>query len=134
MGAWGAGNFENDTALDWVWELERSSDLSTVENAISDVLNQGEYLDADTGCIGLAAAEVVAALRHKPLDRLPDEVSAWVRTHSLNPSDALVNDSLAAVAKIRNDDSSELKELWEEDETILAEWHSVLDDLIARLQ
>lgn len=134
MGAWGAGNFESDTALDWVWELEKSSDLSPVENAISDVLHCGETLDADAGCIGLAAAEVVAALRHKPLDGLPEEVAAWVQARRLIPSDVLVKDCLSAIAKIRNDDSSELKELWEEDGSILAEWHSVLNDLIARLQ
>ena len=68
MGAWGTGNFENDTALDWVWSLEESKDLSLVEDAISDVLNSGDCLDADLGCAGLAAAEVVAALRNKPVD------------------------------------------------------------------
>jgi len=61
MGAWGAGNFENDAALDWVWDLRESTGLEMVENAIADVLNCGDYLDADVGCIGLAAAEVVLA-------------------------------------------------------------------------
>ena len=134
MGAWGAGNFENDTALDWVWDLKRSTDLCVVEAAISDVLNCGDYLDADVGCIGLAAAEVVAALRKKPMDGLPEEVSRWVETHKVVPSDALVKDSLAAVDKIRNDDISELKELWEEGGDPPTEWYSVLDNLAARLQ
>ena len=134
MGAWGAGNFENDTALDWVWDLNESTDLGVVEAAISDVLNCGDYLDADVGCIGLAAAEVVAVLRNKPMDGLPEEVSQWVETHKVIPSDTLVKDSLAAVDKIRNDDLSELKELWEEDRDPPTEWYSVLDDLAARLQ
>jgi hypothetical protein len=134
MGAWGTGNFENDTALDWVWDLEGSTDLGVVKAAISDVLNCGDYLDSDIGCAGLAAAEVVAALRNRPMDGLPEEVSQWVETHKLVPSDTLVKDCLVAVDKIRNDDISELKELWEEGGDPPTEWHSVLDSLAARLQ
>lgn len=134
MGAWGAGNFANDTALDWVWDLNESNDLSLVESAIADVLNCSDDLDADLGCIGLAAAEVVAALRNKPADDLPEEVSAWVATHRFSPSERLVKDCLAAVDRVRNDEISELKELWEEDEDPPTEWYSVVDDLVARLQ
>jgi hypothetical protein len=134
MGAWGAGSFENDAALDWVWSLEQSDDLSPVEAAISDVLNGDDYLDADVGCTGLAAAEVVAALRDRALDGLPEEVSQWVETHEIAASDALVKNCLTAVEKIGNDDTSELKELWEEGGDPATEWHSVLDDLVARLQ
>jgi hypothetical protein len=134
VGAWGASSFENDTALDWVWDLEKSTDLGAVEAAISDVLNCGDYLDADAGCIGLAAAEVVAALRGNPLDGLPEEVANWVETHEVVPGDPLVRDCLAAVDKIRNDGTSELKELWEEDGDPPTEWHSALDDLVTRLR
>lgn len=134
MGTWGAGNFENDTALDWVWSLEESKDLSVVEDAISDVLNSSDYLDADLGCTGLAAAEVVAALRNKPVDDLPEDVSKWVETHRVAPGDLLIKDCLTAVDKIRTDETSELKELWEEDEATAKEWYPVLDDLVGRLQ
>ena len=134
MGAWGTGNFENDTALDWIGDLEGSDDLSAVEAAISDVLNCGDYLDADLGCTGLAAAEVIAALKDRPVDGLPEKVSSWVETYRIVPSDMLVKDCLAAVDKIRNDDISELKELWEESQDPPTAWYSVLDDLAARLQ
>jgi len=135
MGAWGAGNFENDTALDWVWDLEGADDLSPVEAAIAGVLaGDEEYLDADAGSMGLAAAEVVAALRKRPPDDLPAEVSAWVEAHPLEPGADLVRDCLAAVAKIRDDEASELRELWAEEEELLAEWHGAVDDLVARLR
>lgn len=133
MGAWGAGNFENDTALDWVWELEQATDLSVVESAIADVLNCDKYLDADLGSIGLAAAEVVAALRDKPPDDLPEEVSAWVQTHRITPGEALVQDCRKAVARIRDAEESELQELWGEDQDSLAEWQAALDGLLTRL-
>lgn len=134
MGTWGAGNFENDTALDWVWKLQESADLAVVEAAIADVLDCSDDLDADLGSIGLAAAEVVAALRGKPAAELPEEVAHWVGLHSMIPCDALVRDCLAAVHKIRNDDISELKELWEEEGDLPLEWYAVLGNLAARLQ
>lgn len=134
MGAWGAGNFENDTALDWVLALEESEGLSLVGQAIAEVLEVDDYLDADVACIGLAAAEVVAALRDQPPDELPEEVSRWVQVQEITPSDELISDSLAAIEKIRNDDGSELRELWEEDDDPPVEWYAVLDDLVARLQ
>jgi hypothetical protein len=134
MGAWGAGNFENDAALDWVWDLRESTGLGMIENAIADVLNCGDYLDADVGCIGLAAAEVVAALRNKPVDGLPEEVSGWVQAHGLPPSDALVKDCLAAVAKIKDDNISELRELWENGKDSPTKWYSALNDLASRLR
>ncbi|MGD8627285.1 MAG: DUF4259 domain-containing protein [Anaerolineae bacterium] len=134
MGAWGAGSFENDTALDWVWALEESSDLRLVEEAIWDVLHCGDDLDADVGSVGLAAAEVTAALRGKPVAGLPEEVAEWVGNYRNDPGDTLVADCLAAVDRIRNDDASELKELWEEDDELAPAWHSVLDDLATRLQ
>jgi hypothetical protein len=134
MGAWGTGNFENDTALDWVYDLEKSSNLSSVEICIANVLNCGDYLDADVSCTGLAAAEVVAALRNRPMDDLPEAVSQWVETHKIVPSDKLVKDSLAAIDKIRNNEKSELKELMEETEDLAMEWYSILDNLAVRLQ
>jgi hypothetical protein len=133
MGAWGLGNFENDTALDWVYELEQTSDLGLVERAISDVVHCDDYLDADLGCIGLAAAEVLAALKGKPPKDSPDKVAAWVAANPLAPDQKLVEESLTAIDKIRNGEESELKQLWEEDSELLAQWHAVLDDLVKRL-
>jgi len=39
MGAWGAGNFENDTALDWIWDLKKSRKLRLIESTISAVIS-----------------------------------------------------------------------------------------------
>jgi len=40
MGAWGTGNFDNDTALDWVYDLEDREDLSLVVDTIDAVLQE----------------------------------------------------------------------------------------------
>jgi hypothetical protein len=134
MGAWGAGNFENDVALDWVIALEGADDLRLVRQAIADVLQDDDYLDPDVACMGLAAAEVVAALRDRPADKLPEEVSRWVRAHRTAPGKTLVGDCLLAIEKIRHGEGSELRELWEEDGSPAIEWYAVLDDLVSRLQ
>jgi hypothetical protein len=132
MGAWGAGNFENDDALDWLGELEETADLSLVEQAILAVLTSDNYVEAGEGCIALAAAEVMAALQDKPVENLPEEVTTWIQTHNVTSDPKLVTDALIVVEKIRNHKESELRELWAEAEE-LEPWHAVLDDLSSRL-
>ena len=133
MGAWGEGNFENDTALDWVGDLIEADDVTLVTRAIAAALQGNEYLDADVGCIGLAAAEVVAALRGHPAEHLPQEVTGWVAANQSVPAETLVADCRAAVARIRDPQVSELCQLWEEGGDPATEWHAVLDDLLGRL-
>lgn len=89
-GAWDAGPFDNDDALDWVWELESSVDLSAVEAALKAAANGGSYLEAPTGSAAIAAAEVVAALLGNPHPQLPDEIRSWVNDRSLAKDDKLV--------------------------------------------
>ena len=132
MGAWGFGNFENDDALDWLFELESSEDLSAVEGAITAATTaDGEELDVYIGARALAAAEVVAALRGQAADDLPDEVTIWLegKTPPSEDLEAAARDAVMAVAS-----ASELAELWEEtEEDDFAAWRSIQDDLISRL-
>ena len=37
-GGWDTGPFDNDDALDWVWELTESDDLSAIDTALDGVL------------------------------------------------------------------------------------------------
>lgn len=59
MGAWGAGSFENDAALDFIEEI---GSLNIV-TAQFDVAGNGEEIDADKSCPIIVAAECVAAMR-----------------------------------------------------------------------
>ncbi len=133
MGAWGEGNFENDTALDWVGDLIEADDVTLVARAIAAVVQEDEYLDAGLGCIGLAATEVVAALRGHPAEYLPQELTGWVAANRGVPAETWVADCRAAVARIRDPQVSELYELWEEGGDPATEWHAILDDLVERL-
>jgi hypothetical protein len=63
MGAWGAGGFENDTALDFAATVESVDDIAAAFAAAP-----GETIDADTASIVISAAECVAAMLGRPAD------------------------------------------------------------------
>lgn len=47
-GAWDTGPFANDDALDWVWELSESNDLSVIETTLKSAASSSGYLEAPT--------------------------------------------------------------------------------------
>lgn len=132
MGAWGAGNFDNDTALDWVYELEETDDLFLIESAINAVVDE-EYIDADVGCEALVAMEAVARLMGNFGKENPysEDLDRWVQEHPLNIDDRLLIRSKKALELITGE-QSELKELWEETEEYEA-WLQELKNLGTRL-
>ena len=109
MGAWGAGPFDNDDALDWLATLSASRDFAAGRQALN--VAGEDYLEAPEGSTALAAAEVVAAALGHPAASLPDEVTAWVNSNAsvVAPGDVAI--ALAAVERVRAGDS-ELRELW----------------------
>jgi len=131
MGAWGAKSFENDDAMDWAAELEKSADQTFVEKGLRQALERrGKYLEAPDAGIGLAAAEVVAALAGLPFKALLGGVAAWVTNQKRLNNRSLLNLAVEMVQRVRND--SELKELWEE--AGAEDWNNALINLDARLR
>jgi hypothetical protein len=113
MGAWGAGSFENDDALDWVAELEESRGLKVVKKTLREVLDAGDgYLEANAASRGIAAAEVVAGLNDAPGDDLPEEVENWIEEQRDRTTVDLSPLALEALARIRT--KCELFDLWKE--------------------
>ena len=133
-GAWDVGSFDNDDALDWAWELSESDDLSLVEQTLRNAVDATDYLEAPTGSMALAAAEVIAALRGKPSPKLPPEVSEWNDAHKLAVSDELSRLARTAVGRVRNSESSELAQLWSDSDEMANLWHAELDNLLERLE
>lgn len=122
MGAWGAGNWENDNALDWVADLREIGD---VEAAL-----RGSARDTGSCCRALAAAEVVAASLGRPGRGLPDEVVSWLEHNNGRILEEFVATATALVGAI--DASSELQALFDEGGRN-DEWHGILRDLTRRL-
>ena len=73
MGAWGCGSFENDDAVDWVYEFE-SSGVAAVASALEHVssIAEDEYLEAPEASAAIAAAEIVAAAQDGDLSKLSE--------------------------------------------------------------
>jgi hypothetical protein len=134
MGTWGIGTFENDTACDWAYELEKVKDLSVIERALDEVLNVGaEYLDSHEAVEALAAAEVIARLKGNPGIGCgyTETVDQWVETNRLAPPQALIEKSLKAIERVLFR-PSELLELWGETEDFTV-WEESVKDLSKRL-
>ncbi len=108
MAEWGAGPFENDDAADWVYELEESPRLSTLQRAL-DVATM-RYVEVREGSVAVAAAEVVAATlgTGRPL---PQRATDWLRDNAPEVSDQEVALAISAVDRVLGD-GSELRALW----------------------
>jgi hypothetical protein len=130
MGAWGAGSFQNDDAMDWIVGLAEGSGDAVLREALTPVATTDDrYLEAPDCSIAIAAAEAVAAARGHPNVSLPDEVVRWVR----NKPDLTVDlIALARSAVDRVAGKSELRDLWEESDSAEA-WLAAMTDLRARL-
>jgi hypothetical protein len=130
MEATGAGVLENDTALDWLGDLEEQPQLETVAIALSDAAST-DYIDQDVGCMALAAAELVAyALGRPPARPEPRLVALAASLPGLRDHAQL---AAQAVALAGDTEHSELADLWHEDGANAA-FDAVVADLTTRLQ
>ena len=134
MGAWGHLNFENDTALDLVYEIEEKG-VDRIKNAIEAVNSREEdsFLDSDLCSEALAAIEYIAAAKDKGSEDFPEDAEEWLtpaNKESLLAIRNLIPKSKQAIDRIQH--NSELKDLWEETEDF-NEWTKALEDLATRI-
>lgn len=129
-GAWGPESFENDGALDWVLEFEKTPTVELVRASLSRVVNDA-YVDSMDGQAALAAAEVVAAAALGSTDHLPREIRGRVAklTTSLKELIPLARSATQRVAGPK----SELAELWHEREESRKRWDAQVQQLLRRL-
>ena len=136
MGAWSPEPFGNDSALDWAQDLLESDGPAFLAATFETVLEEeGEYLDAELGEVGLAAAEVLARLLGKPLpgSELPETLAQWLAGpgREVEVDAGLRAQALAALERIAGN-ASELHELWAETDA-LGEWLAQVKALRAAL-
>jgi len=129
MGAWGAGAFENDDALDWLGDLKAADGWAPMSDALEQI-DLGEP-PAPSCTRALAAAELVAAARGHPTKDFPESAARWLATAVTPPSPELVAQAAAAVAAIRR--ASELRDLFKEAGDLRA-WSAEMRRLDARLK
>lgn len=132
MGAWGEKAFENDSALDWLDDLE-SEGVDALRDLLARVMDtdEADYLDVDDGAPAIAAAEIVAAARGRGRDRLTKPVIAWL---DANADDLVEEDLILAARAVERvvAGNSELRELWEEGGPD-SPWHADVRTLLTRL-
>jgi len=133
MGAWGTGNFDNDTALDWVFELEETNDLFLIAETLEAVFTE-DYIDSDVGAEALIAIEAIARLKGNfgVENSYAEDLDNWIKSHKLEVSDELIEKSKKALELIVSN-KSELYELWEETEDFEA-WKDEIINLKNRLK
>ncbi len=142
MGAWGAGSFENDIASDWAADLADGGDIDMVRDTLytAAACPAEEYLESDEGAEALAAAEVVAAAKGRPLGAIAMGSSgphalAWAKAHPAAGKADLVALALDALDRVEGAES-ELSELWAAELGAGAgsrEWFGEVEDLRNRL-
>lgn len=130
MGAWGAGSFENDAALDWADSVRSVADVGVPFERLK--AGGTAYVDADLASEVIAAAETVAMLIGRRSRDFPDELVEQLAGSGEPPSDLYHQARTAVLQVMRN---SELAELWAEatEEGGANEWQAELTGLIDRL-
>ncbi|WP_348945398.1 DUF4259 domain-containing protein [Chitinibacter sp. FCG-7] len=132
MGTWSHEPFGNDDANDWAYDLEGSSDLSIVEQALDDALEAEDYLEAPEGANAVAAVEVLAKLLGKGTqsDAYTEKIDEWIKTVNEQPSTALLEKAKRVLERVSAEDS-ELHDLWSEVGN--KEWAASIDVLKAAI-
>lgn len=129
MGAFGAGVFDNDDALDWLEELLESGGTGLIMGALDDALAT-DYLEMPEASAALVAAEVLAARNLRPSAALPVELRGWTEGVDLVLTEQLLARAQAAVTRVATD--SEMAQMWAATDAA-DQWRASLADLRERL-
>src|SRR5215207_3185780 len=79
MGTWGAGVFENDETMDFLWEVEEGG-VEALRDALDQVIDAAGRPESWAESTAIAAAAVIAAAYDGRGDLLPDEASVLLTT------------------------------------------------------
>lgn len=122
MGAWNYGVFDDDIAYDALDDLRESLEIITDMEKYFDVVIEAEYVEYDEGCYALVSAAVIDGVFNEKQYRCDDEdYFEWVKTLKSFDFTPLKQKAIAAIDAVLSD-SSEIKELWEENKELYSAW------------
>ena len=130
-GAWGVGSFENDSALDWVYEIEESEGSGVLLQTLRDVF-LSDYIEADVCSSAIAASEVVAAIKSGKYNSLPESLASWSKANQGIYEPEMSKFAQKALELCLDKTKSELAQLWEESD--LSEWKASVKELELKLE
>ena len=123
--------FDNDDAMDWIYDLQEEGSLADVNEALDLIVrSRSNPLDLTDSRIALAAGEIVAAMNGDSSPELPEEAEDWL-IGKPSASEVLRAKAEEAIRKILQ--TSELIDYWTEREQ-LDSWRFAVNDLIKRLE
>jgi hypothetical protein len=137
----GVGNFENDSALDWMADFLESEDkMLTLRDTFEVAKSRSNFflklfkrdfeIEAPEANAVLAAGEVISLILGLPSDDLPVELKAWSTKNQMKLNKTIVDDALKAIQSVRQ--KSELKLLWEKTDSY-STWLEIVRNLENRL-
>ncbi len=138
MGAWGYGHFEDDSALDFMADIEESSNPKKVIGNTFEKAIAADYIESDEGtAVVVAAAYVdgqINGTKFSGGDQAePLSVDTFANRHRDVDLSDLRKNAVQALNKVLGE-NSELKELWEENEEDFPLWKQGIQLLIKRLE
>lgn len=132
MGAWDYGIFDDDTALDLSCELQETPDPETFFKVAFETAMHAEYLDYDE----CHAVTVSAAYIDHLLNGTPYNDEENMRSFKTKFPGLLLIDlkplAVSALGVVLGE-TSELQELWAENEDLYPKWKGNIQSLIGRL-
>ena len=133
MGAWDYGFFDNDTALDWVDELEESENPKAFFKKAFATALKADYLDQDDAhAVTVSAVIIDHVLNGTHYGEDHEILLDFVEEHPKLKLEDLRSDAVRALQRVLGEDS-ELEELWAENAEHYTHWRRTVEELIGRL-
>lgn len=136
MGAWGHGIFDDDTAYDYVDEIDNSDNPKEIfKNAFKNAIN-AEYLDYDDCHAVTVSASYIDSILNGTKPRVDAEDENFFQFVEKNKDLDIANlkqDAVKAL-KVVISEVSELNELWADNEEHYPQWKGNIEELIERLK
>ena len=134
MGAWGFGIFDDDAALDFIYELENSGDeIAEAMAELFQAVNSADYIDSDEGAAVIVCSAIIdAAINNTEYEYLSNEhedILAFAKNSKLSE---LKNSAHSALEKVLGE-NSEVNELWSETEDYDS-WKNTVASIKERLK
>lgn len=127
MATWGTKTFEDDTAVDWISELEEAEETREFLLAAITLPEDHGDVDYDTAVIVVACCEVIVALLDEPRKGLPEQLTDWFSDNVCDDITDLPEIANIALNQVLTDDS-ELISTWKEAEDY-SEWREGVNEL-----
>lgn len=138
MGAWGHGFFEDDSACDFIYEIQEAESIKQLfQNSFEEAINADylEYDECHAAIISSVCMDAILNGTQYDADGEEDEndFNQIVAANKDLPLGDLKENAVKALQKVIGE-NSELNELWAENEELYPQWRQNIIDLIERLK